>query len=310
MPLLLLSLFSCFQKKKQPENLKTWLEAQFPGKMTVVGNIVDLDPKKLFDRKTSTIVADVQDPEVQIRITWHKGQEELGISREDVSSSLEQARKDVHTARKLFQLLKEAGLDTFSVGVIDMAVYVLLYEGPTPELRESSATGILHVLHSMPDMMQTSFWVEAMEPSAYQQEFKDIVPFGYWQRGDSYHVSHTIMSLDFEYNSDLQAEHLLARWKINTESSRLKEYQQMSFKAASAWAEQHVKKPFHLEDSFYRTERDEDQPLCIWFDFPYFNTKPDTGQSPADAEGDVVGYVSGLYDTQSRTFSRVNITKE
>jgi len=300
---LLSTLFGCFQKKEKENDLPTWLETHFPGQLVVVNNVVNLDPMNLFIKEKNTILADKIDPEVQIRVKWFKKEEGLGLNVADVQTSLDNARKDIKAARMVFDALKKNGLEKFSVSVIEMAAYILLYEEPSPELRKNNLVKILSALDALPDHSQTSIWIEWMEPSAYQQEFKDIIPYGYWQRGDSYHDRNKIMGLDFEWSPGLNPDILNTGWAIGKLSARSLTYQDDAYNAASTWAAKNLPSPFYLEkDQMVAIGPDEEDRLGIEFQFPYFTSKPDTTVS--GFEDSALGYVRVVYQTDQKTFGK------
>ena len=310
MATLLISLFGCFQKKEKKNDLSSWLESNFPGQLEVVNNIVNLDLKNLYIKKTSTIVADKSDPEVQIVITWFKEQQpDLGVSVDEVKTSLVKSKDEVAAARNLFSKLKQNGLDKISVGVIEMAAYILIFDEPSPALRKPYLEKILATLDALPDHEQTSIWIEWMEPAAYQEHFKDIIPYGYWQRGDSYQESNKIMSLDFEWSPGLKPDILMTGWAINSSSARSGAYLDEAYKAASAWAGKNIHSPFYLEPAqMVQMGPVDDDPMAIEFSFPYFDSKPDTEQS--DFEDSALGYVTGVYQTDQKTFTKIRKTDE
>ena len=298
---ILMGLFGCGKKKDKKPNLETWLETNLPGQLVIVNNIVDLDPRNLFTSKTQTILADSQDPEVQIKVTWFKKEEGLGLNKEEVHSMLESSRRDVKVAREILRALKAKGAEKISVGVIDMAAYILTYEEPLPEVRNRYADMVLSVITALPDHAQTSIWIECMEPAVYGEHFKDIVPFGYWHRGDSYHDSHKIMSLDFEWNADLKTEHLLPHWKYNYNSERVSAMSDTAYQAALAWAVKNLSSPFYLEpDQMIQYGLNAEDSLSIEYSFPYYESKPDTSQPSYEYEP--LGHVNVSYQTDQKKF--------
>lgn len=301
---LLSTIFGCFQKKEKTNDLPTWLETHFPGQLVVVNNVVNLDPMNLFIKEKNTILADKNDPEVQIRVKWFKKEEGLGLNVAEVQTSLDNARKDIKAARTIFDALKKNGLEKFSVSVIEMAAYILLFEEPSPELRKNNLVKILAAIDALPEHRQTSIWIEWMEPSAYQQEFKDIIPYGYWQRGDSYHDNHKIMGLDFEWSPGLQADILNTGWAISIKSDRSMTHKVEAYDAASTWATKHLPAPFYLEkDQMIMIGPDEDDPMGIEFQFPYFTSKPDT--TVLGFEDSALGYVRVVYQADKKTFGKI-----
>lgn len=298
----------CQSDMKKKENLESWLETHFPGQLVVVENIVDLDPRNLFTKKKSSIVADKNDPEVQIKVTWYKSEEGLGLNKEDVQTSLEHSTRDVVAARKIGKALKENGLDHYAVGVIDMAAYFLLYTEPETETRKAALQKILATLNALPSHDQTSIWIEYMEPLIYQKEFKEIIPFGYWQRGDSYHEKNKIMSLDFEWSEGLKADILNTGWAFNSRSDRTLKYKEEAYAMASSWAAKNLSAPYYLEpDQLIQVGPDDDDPLAVLFLFPYYTSKPDTA-AIGDEPGPL-GHVSVSYQTDKKVFTKIKKEK-
>ncbi|HEY3386816.1 MAG TPA: hypothetical protein VGK46_09915, partial [Saprospiraceae bacterium] len=284
-------------------------EKYFPGELEVIENVVDLDLKNLYYKKKTSIVADKKDPEVQIAVTWFKEQDGLGITVDEVKTALDGSKRDILAARNLFKALSEKGLAKFSVGVIDMAAYILLFEEPVPSLRKDYLGKILHTLDALPDHEQTSIWIECMEPASYQEHFKDIIPFGYWKRGGTYHEDKKIMSLDFEWKEGLEVDVLNTGWAINSNSQRSTGYREDAYKAALAWAEKNLPSPFYLEaDQMVAIGPDDEDPLALTFDFPYYESKPDT--TVLDYEDNALGYVNGVYHTEKKTFTKIKKVKE
>lgn len=305
MATLLISLFGCFQKKEKKNDLTTWLETNFPGQLTVESNVVDLNPISLFDNKKSSIVADIQDPAVQIIVTWYK-QPGLGITIDEIKTSLEDSRRDVKAARALFSALRARGLGHISVSVIDMAAYILIYEEPTAEKRKDYLGKILATMDSMPDHTQTSIWTEFMEPAIFQADFKDIIPRGYWSRGGTYHDQHKIMSHDFEWTPGLEVDILNTGWLFNSMSDRTTAYRQEAYAAALTWAQKNLPGTFYLEaDQMVGIETDSTDLMVVKFHFPYFSSKPDT-EVPGFEES-ALGFVSVSYQTDLK--KAINIIK-
>ena len=309
MATMLISLFGCFKKKEMKNDLPSWLEKNFPGQLEVAENIINLDLKNLYYKKKSSIVADRNDPEVQIIVTWYKEQEGLGISADEIKASLDKSRNEVAAGRNLLKALKQNGLEKISVGVIEMAAYILIYKEPEPALRKEYLGKILSTFDALPDHEQTSIWIEFMEPAAYQEQFKDIILLGYWNRGGAYHDDKKIMSLDFEWSEALEVDVLNTGWAINSSSLRSTGYREEAYKAALAWAEKNLPSPFYLEqDQMVGIGPDDEDPLALTFDFPFYETKPDT--SVLGYEENALGYVNGVYHTEKRTFTKIKKVKE
>ena len=298
---LLSSLIGCFQKKEKKNNLESWLETNMPGQLVIVENIVDLDPRNLFIHNKETILADAKDPEVQLVVNWSKNEEGLGLDIEDINNRLEQSRRNTSAARALLTDLKSRGLDKIAVGVVDMAAYVLTYEEPTPERRAKYADVVLAAITAIPDHPLTSVWIECMEPAIYGEYFKDIIPFGYWRRGDSYHDSNKIVSLDFEWNEEVKTEDLMPHWTCNYNSKRASAQMEAAYQAAAQWASKNISTPFYLEpEHMIQFSVDENDPLAFRYGFPYFESKPDT--TAYGYEETALGQVNVSYQIDQKVF--------
>jgi hypothetical protein len=300
----LILLSGCIKKKEMKNDLSSWLETHFPGQLVIVENVVNLDLKNLYYKKTSTIVADKNDPEAQIMVTWFKQEDGLGINKEEIQSSMDDSRRDIAAARKISGMLKEKGLSQFSTGVIEMAAYILLYEDPTLEKRKQNLQIILSALDALPDHEQTSIWIEWMEPVVRGEYFNDIIPFGYWKRGGTYHEDKKILSLDFEWSPGLESEVLNTGWAINTGSERAMSFKEEAYMAAVKWAEKNVKAAKYIEkDQMIAVGPDEDDPMAIQFDFPYFESKPDTEK--LGFEESALGYINVSYQVDRKEISNI-----
>lgn len=299
----IIGLASCSMKKEKPVNdMASWLEHNMPGQLDVVGNVVDLDPRRLFDKKKATILAAKDDPEVQILVNWQKQEEGLEVSKESIETALTDARRDVSAARAIRTALEAQGMQRFAVGVIEMAAYILTYDEPLPEARAKMTAQVLSAITSMPGHEQTSIFIECMEPSVYQEHFKDIVPYGYWQRGDTYHDQQKIIALNFEWNDAVKTEDLMPHWWVNDRSTRAMNYAKEAYQAVLPWAHKHVSSTIYIEgEQMIMVGVDSSDSLSLHYSFPYFTSMPDTTQVDFDAAA--LGYVSVRYHPDTRAFS-------
>lgn len=308
MATLLISLFGCFKKKEMKPDLNAWLETNFPGQLVAVEDIIDLNPKNLFTKKKSTIVGDKNDPAIQFTIDWNKAEPDLGIKKEEVQAALEKSIKEAKEARNFFSALKSGGLDLFSVGVIDRAAYILVYEEPTPVFRQETLEKILSTIDQLPTHDQTSIWIECMEPGVYKERFNDIIPLGYWQQAGTYRDDKKIISLDFEWSPGLNADILNTKWTINDRSERTALYRKEAYRVALEWATKNLPKPFYLEpDQMTGIEVDSADPLALLFYFPYYTEKPDTSET--GYYNDALGNIIGSYQTDQKTFTKIKNAK-
>ncbi len=301
---IIMSLFSCFQKKDRKDNLASWLEKKFPGQMDVVRSTRDLHLKNFYQKKVTSIVAAKDDPEVQFKIIWYKDDTDLGITSTEIETSLSRSRIDVSNARKVFDFFNQIGIERTSVGVIGSALYILPFTDEAPASRDTLTSAVLDILKKQEGLSLTSIWIEWMEDSIYGKEFKDIIPDGYWHRGDSWHERHKIMSLDFEWTADLKAEDLINGWAFNTQSDRAMVYLGDAHQQASKWADKNLNSPFYLEgEQMIRFEPDQEDPMAIRYSFPFFNEKMSVDST--DFESKIKGYVTGVFQTDQKTFSKI-----
>ena len=77
---------------------------------------------------------------------------------------------------------------------------------------------------------------------------------------------------------------------------------------ASAWATKNLSSPFYLEkDQMITIGPDDEDPLAIEFQFPYFTSKPDTTVS--GFEDNALGHVRVVYQTDQKTFGKIKKIK-
>lgn len=300
--LLMFSLFGCFRKKNAKVTLGSWLETHFPGQFEVVQSNLNLNVMDLYYGRKLALIADKADPEVQWMVNWQKDATDLGLNVAEVQAASDSARSDVAQARALFGLLKNAGLERFSVGVIGPAAYVLVFGQPDAATRQHILATLLPVLDARKNPAQTSIWVELLEEQAYGQQFNDIIPRGHWQTARGWNEDQKIMSIDFEWKKGLSAETLIPHWKINSASLRSGGYMDDAYRQALVWAEKKLPKPFYLE-SEHLVYVEQAEGLAIRYSFPCFDAKPPEGDSTAQIEPKF--YVSGLYRTEQKVLSEI-----
>jgi hypothetical protein len=306
---LMFSIFSCFGKKPKRDNLESWLNKNFPEKFVVLNNRRDMQPRFFIEKKMTSVVASAADPELQFIIDWYKDKPDLGVSKVEIQSAYDHSHRETEESRALFKEVKDKGIASTSVCVIEDASYFLIYAEPTPDKRRTYLKQIVELLNQLPDHNQTSIWIEFMEDSVYQHEFKDIIPKGYWDRPDTYHQRNKTVSLYFDWTPDLNIDELMHRWTVNIQSDRSGIFMADAFKIASQWAEKNLPQPYYLEpDQMVQIGLDETDLMAIHFDFPYFLEKP--AEDGSDFDQKLKGYVSGVYQTDLKTFSKIKKVKE
>ncbi|MBK9336880.1 MAG: hypothetical protein IPM98_09950 [Lewinellaceae bacterium] len=300
---LMLSLFSCFRKKTAPETVGAWLEQQFPGRFDVqVSNLKMLDLPAQFKGEKRAAVADKADQEVQFFLNWQKGVDGLGLDVEAVTRAHEYAKTEVATARAWQERLQNAGLEKFSVGVVDKALIVQVFGEPSAAIRDGSAATIRRALNDRQDQFPERVFIEIMEPVAFHTEFRDIIPRGHWEIGTGWQRNNLILSWCMESGSDAAAV-----WEYNPESGRSSRYHTDAFQQAKAWADKNLRKPFFM-DSDQMVAYDGAPPKArkkgpaISFSFPYFDKKPGEDAEPQ-------GYIIGIYYPDEQVFTDVHVQR-
>jgi hypothetical protein len=152
-------------------------------------------PSLYKEKKRESVVALKSDPEVQFETTWYKNAPELRMTIAEIVRATEQSKNEVAQSRQLFQEIQKSGSSLMSVAVIEDAAYFLLFEEPTVDSLKKYLEQILTYLDNRPAPTQTSIFIEFMEDSMYQKEFKDIVTRGYWNRTDKHYEHHKIVAL-------------------------------------------------------------------------------------------------------------------
>ena len=305
--LLMFSLFSCFKKKKTPpSNIEAWLEAHFPGQFEVLHSNINLNVMDMYRGHKTAILAEKSDTVVQFIVYWDKKSDELGLHETAIREAWQRGRTDVEQARQLFTALQAGGLERFSVATIDESAFIQVFAEPEPDAREKIPARILPVLKTLPDLKQTRFWLEVLEERAYGQKYRDVIPMGHWKTEKHWHDQELLLELDFEWPSDLSAARLRDAWQINTTSTRSGAFMADAYQHALAWAGKNLEAPFYLEpEQMIAVEPDEKDGLAIHYSFPYFDKKPE--QDSQDLV-EPKGYVTGLYQSEKRTFTRIKKT--
>ena len=132
--LFFMSLFGCADKKEKKITLESWLNEQEPGKYIVTDKLINLDPKNLYNKKSTAVLALASNPEVQIKIEYYKDRPDLGLNYSDVQETFESAQSDMQIARDIHANLIKQDSNKISVGVITPAIYFLVYGDPTIDL--------------------------------------------------------------------------------------------------------------------------------------------------------------------------------
>jgi len=303
---LMFSLFGCSNKAN---TLQGWLDKNFPKQYEVVDTRMNLLPSLYKEKKRESVVALISDPEVQFEVTWYKNAPELRMTKDEIVKATEQSTNEVAQSRQLFQEIQKGGSSLMSVAVIEDAAYFLLFEEPTIDNRKKYLEQILNYLNSRPVHSQTSIFIEFMEDSMYQKEFKDIVTRGYWNKASKHYEHHKLVALDFEWKPGLKVETLMTGWAFNSHSDKTFVLMADAYQVASQWAEKNITAPYYVESSqFVQYNIDEQDPMAIHFYFPYFSSKP--LEDGTDYEAKQKGFVTGVYQVDQKTFTKIKTEKE
>ena len=308
--LLLLFIFSCFRKKSPPRNVEAWLTQQFPGQYeVVVSNLKMLDLMAQYKGQKQALIADKSDREIQFLLDWWKGSPSIGLDSATVLKAHERAKKEVEQARKIFNLLKNNGLERFSVGVVQQSIAIQVFAEPSPAQREQVLTCVKTTLDAESEHPPTDIFIHMIEAAAYHTDFQDIIPLQQVMdmgRNDE----QTIVSLHFEWSRAAKISAIMRHWEVNPKSKRSIEYQAVAAQHALNWAEKNLPKPFFMPTNQPIGYRIPDNgSLAIQYGFPYFDKMPSipedslTGPEPK-------GYVCCTYDLDTKVFSGLKKEKE
>ncbi len=291
--------------------METELERMFPGQFQVLNsNLKMLDVMAQYKGEKQAVICEKADPDVQFLLDWNKGTESVGFDSSTVMVAHERAQKEVAQARELFKLLKEKGLDKFSVGVIEQTAYIQVFLEPTPATRKQTLETVKAVLDARPEQLQASIFIEFMEEASHQAEFKDIIPHGHWKMGRSWQDDNKIMALDFEWGKSLELTEMMRHWEINILAKRFRQTQDDAYQTAYAWAEKNLPKPVFMpvrEYSSYETI-ENDEP-AIRFGYPYYD-KGFTEEEKLQTDTEAKGYVVGIYYFDQKVFSKLRRQEE
>lgn len=304
--LLMLSIFSCFRKKTPAKkDVESELERMFPGQFQVLNsNLKMLDLMAQYKGEKLAVVGDKADPDVQFLLDWSKGTDNAGFDSTTVMSAHERAKANVVQAQALFKLLKNKGLDKFSVGVIEQAAYIQVFLEPTPVARKQTLELVKAVLDARSEQPQTSIFLECMEETSHYSQFKDIIPYGHWKTGRGWQDDNKIMALDFEWGKALKLSETMRHWELNPLSKRSSEYKELAYQQALEWAEKNLPKPYFMPSNrpvgYDIPEMDDP---CIRYGFPFYDQKLPEESSHEDPEPK--GYVVGTYSFDQKVFTKL-----
>lgn len=302
----MLSFFSCFRKKSPPTTVGPWLEQHFPGRFSVLNsNLKMLDVMAQFRGEKRALVADNSDAEVQFFLNWEKGIESLGLDTQTVTDACEHAKAEVAVAREWLGRLQKAGLNRFSVGVVDETLTVQVFGEPSRPVCEKTVATVRTALKDRKDQFPARVFFEIMEPAAYQTEFQAIIPRGHWEVGTGWQRKNLILSWRMEPDAGTTPV-----WSVNPESGRCSQYREAAFRQAKAWADKHLPKPFFMDAdqmaAYDQTPANAGGKVpAIGFSFPYFDK-----DLAGDSDSEPQGYVYGVYYPEEQTLTEIRKQRE
>lgn len=301
--LLLVSfLYSCFGKKKTSDGLEAWLDTHFKGRLKIVSTRTSDPIKHLSFKVKNSVVASTDDSLLQFTIRWDKRADNLGISLDEVNAMLATAKVELEDARDLLNQIKKSDLSALSCGIYNGNVRILFFAEPTPQYRIQLLEKLIPILEVWPKAKTYALALDIMEPKELGKELGDIIPAAHWERGDSWQLRNSIVTirLDAGYTFDVKAINQV--WQFNTESDRLLQWIEQSRNIASIWAKEHLKKPHQLLSQAQYSALEKQLGAQIQIPFSY-STK-------AEDSLNIDGYITGDFLLDVGTIGPLILTKE
>ncbi len=296
-----LLLVQCVRKKKNTENLESWLKVHYQEKLKVIETHSDNIIRNWSFKVKKSVIADSNDSLLQIQIKWDAREPGLGISKEEIDRQFDKARIELQDAKSLFEELKASGMTSFSAGIQYGDAYILVFKPATPEQRQQDLRTIKKACDSWKKTNIYNLWIQLMEPAGFQKEFGDIIPLAHWVRLDSWHSRNMILSLNKEAGFDFDLPSMDKEWQFNTESDLLLKWIEKSRPLAESWAKSHIKK--HVEFNAEVAYESLNEMLGAKLRYPFHNA----GTSDSAA---VDGYVEGDYLFDRDSFQNIKFAKE
>jgi hypothetical protein len=291
--LAVLLFFACTRKKKTIGNLTEWLEKYHPGRFEIAITQTRDPIRQLSFKAKKSVLSDKNDPLLQIQVYYDKREPDLALDPESIEPLLKLARQELKDARELFAALRAAGLQKVSAGVYRGEAIVLAFENPTIAQRNQFSQNLVKALANWPAAQNYGLRLYFMEPTAYEQAFKDIVPLVHWVSDGPWQRSKSMLYQSIEKVKDLNPEKINQAWQFNPDSERFGPILDQAEPLAKQWASKHFgknnlfiiqtqyavlnQKP-GLELSFSMAEsEEEDAPILglvagdYWFDDDQFH---------------------------------------
>lgn len=288
-----LSLFGCKKEKPATQNFDTWLETTFKGQLIRTGNQVDLDPRRLFDKKIISILADHQDSVVQLVVSRNDALPNFGVDTSDVMQQWQNRKSETAIARKYLDQLPLSSLPPVSLGYIETSLYLLLYQKPIKENRKKTTLVILDWLEKLnthPDQI----FIEFVDPQMTGKETGNIIPYGFWQDGGNAHAKHTLATLSFQYSSlrELKNE-IWKNWQLNTDANAMSDYMESVRNAVEKFnKDKNLNFTLKLNEAIELSDN-PDNGMSFHFSVPCYKINQE----------DPAGEITGFYDYDSNSIT-------
>lgn len=291
----LFSFLGCKKEKPEIQNFDTWLEKTYNGQIIRLGNIVDLHPRRLFDKKARSILADKQDTLVQMVISRNDDLPDFGIDTSELREQWGRRKSETAEAREFRKLLPLSSLPQATVGYIETSLYLLLYENPSLENRKEITNTLNNWLENGEKKPEQVF-VEIMDTSS--ERIGDIVPYGYWHDGSNRRSNNTLATLFFRIDQLEDSDKVdWENWILNTDANAMSGYLNSIRTAVEKYVEDKKMNVILKMDEGIGYSENPDWGMSFRFAVPYFK----------EGSEEAIGEIMGLYDYDSNSVKELEV---
>lgn len=274
MALILLAIFAgCRRKKPNTNTLSGWLEANYPGRFTVLSTELSDPIKNLSFSVKNSVVAENNDTLVQAVVHWDKRQPDLGLDKQTIDSAFVHAARETRDARSLLDALHTAGINQVGTGVYRGIAYIMLLEEPAPARRKECLHQIGQALSQWAPLPEYDLEISFLEPAGNEVDFKGIAPVSFLAQSGSLPLQLKTFTLNCQQPFSFDPQKLENEWWFNANSRRMDAFIEQARQAASNWRDQHLKNATILEISEYSKPDPGDTRVNIKF---FYNLKKDS----------------------------------